>query len=302
MFKKIPAKLIVGGFFAAVFVILVAFNAPHASSSTGGALSGWAWSDNVGWVSLSGSGYGLTTDGSGNVGGYAWSDNIGWIRPAQSGDGCPGTGAVFSGGSLTGWLYVLSAATSQGSWDGCISLSGSGYGVTNASNPSYNANYAWGSTVVGWLSFNMSSSCSLSYVCTDSTHSQYTDSQCNVQNLVCQYGCNSGSGQCNNPNPPAGCISINSYPASCSNAVTTVQVKSGSTATLYWNVTNAAGNCALAGTNGQTLTGQPGVQSTGVVTLPITQKTQYTLTCTAADTSTATYTGTVKIIPVYKEL
>src|SRR5690606_12033986 len=60
------------------------------AQSSGGTLSGYAWSDNIGWISMNGSGYGISVSGSGTLSGYAWSDNIGWIS-ANSADlsGCP---------------------------------------------------------------------------------------------------------------------------------------------------------------------------------------------------------------------
>lgn len=50
-------------------------------------LTGYMWSENMGWVSLSCENtsscakvsYGVTNDGMGNLSGYAWSENAGWI-------------------------------------------------------------------------------------------------------------------------------------------------------------------------------------------------------------------------------
>jgi len=53
-----------------------------------GTLTGWAWSDSIGWISFSctnvsgeclTSNYGVYIDSSGNFHGYAWNDSIGWI-------------------------------------------------------------------------------------------------------------------------------------------------------------------------------------------------------------------------------
>ena len=56
------------------------------SSDINGYLSGWAWSENYGWISFSSStdnssyDYGVTVSTStGEFNGYAWSENIGWI-------------------------------------------------------------------------------------------------------------------------------------------------------------------------------------------------------------------------------
>jgi hypothetical protein len=50
-------------------------------------LSGWMWSENIGWIGLScentssctASPYGVTNDGGGVLSGYAWSENAGWL-------------------------------------------------------------------------------------------------------------------------------------------------------------------------------------------------------------------------------
>ena len=48
-------------------------------------LSGWAWSENIGWISFNsttgggGVNYGVTVASNGRLSGYAWSENIGWI-------------------------------------------------------------------------------------------------------------------------------------------------------------------------------------------------------------------------------
>ncbi|MFA5042360.1 MAG: hypothetical protein WC507_02840 [Candidatus Paceibacterota bacterium] len=56
------------------------------SSDSNGNLSGWAWSENYGWISFSSStddsiyDYGVKVSTStGEFDGYAWSENIGWI-------------------------------------------------------------------------------------------------------------------------------------------------------------------------------------------------------------------------------
>jgi hypothetical protein len=52
-------------------------------------LTGWIWSENLGWISLACNNhgadfcitvdYGVAHDGSGNLSGYAWGENVGWI-------------------------------------------------------------------------------------------------------------------------------------------------------------------------------------------------------------------------------
>ena len=100
-------------------------------------LSGWAWSENIGWISFNsteggGSNYGVTVASNGRLSGYAWSENIGWITFNQNDlNGCPSgqCRADFDEdtGQVTGWARALS---NGGGWDGWISLSGSNYGVS----------------------------------------------------------------------------------------------------------------------------------------------------------------------------
>jgi len=165
----------------------------QSATGTPEMLTGWAWSSNIGWVSfncdnfgtcLNDEAYNVTIDPStGALSGYAWSSNIGWIQFGglsgfPSGNGTTAQNAALKGSTLTGWARALSAG-SDGGWDGWISLSGStvstpvnyhnsqipvggaaaptagtqgSYGVTVAGN---NLNsFAWGSDVVGWLSFS----------------------------------------------------------------------------------------------------------------------------------------------------
>jgi hypothetical protein len=148
-------------------IFLSALFSPFLTSAgTSDNLSGWAWSSNVGWISFNCTNtsscgtvnYGVNKDVSGNLAGYAWSSNIGWIQfgglsSFPSGGGTQGLNAVMQGSNLVGWVRALSYS---GDWDGWISLSGSLYGVSLSSN-SYTG-YAWGSTVVGWVSFDIAGS------------------------------------------------------------------------------------------------------------------------------------------------
>lgn len=132
-------------------------------------LSGYAWSDTVGWVSMRGgsgsTAYGVNVDSNGFLSGYAWSDTIGWIKfgglsSFPTGSGTSAADARVSGSSIIGWARAC-AGTSAGDcssmtsrtdgWDGWIALSGTGYGP--AISGTSVSGYAWGSDVVGWLSF-----------------------------------------------------------------------------------------------------------------------------------------------------
>jgi hypothetical protein len=149
----------------AVFMGIFGYSANRAESSPLDNLSGYAWSDSIGWISMNctdpatcgASNYGVTVAPAGDISGYAWSDNIGWVSfNAADVAGCPsapcaprmdkGTGIV------TGWAKALIGGTpNAGGWDGFISLSGANYGVTVA-GCAWNG-FAWGSMVVGWVNF-----------------------------------------------------------------------------------------------------------------------------------------------------
>lgn len=175
-------------------------------------VSGYAWSENVGWISLNSLGcdadsngytdsgtlcggdntttvshsYGVNVNtsnkaagGTGDFSGYAWSENIGWISFDPSDlVGCPSGTCVaridWSTGIVTGWAKVLGAAPA---WDGWIKLGGDGLswngsacvGVSNNANTNrcnYGivisgnklSGYGWGGgdgTVgIGWIDFS----------------------------------------------------------------------------------------------------------------------------------------------------
>lgn len=153
------AALIYGAFFAN--------NTKQASAGSEHNLYGWAWSDNIGWISFNctntsscaTSDYGVNIATNGDMSGYAWSGNIGWISFNQSDlSGCPSGAckAKLTGGNLQGWARVLSNGDG---WDGWISLNGPSYGITKNGNKL--EGYAWdASTIVdkqigiGWIQFN----------------------------------------------------------------------------------------------------------------------------------------------------
>ncbi|MFC1802134.1 hypothetical protein ACFLY7_01710 [Patescibacteria group bacterium] len=156
---------------------------------------GYAWSENIGWVSFNcvndnsclangGVDYGVNIDSGGWLSGYAWNDNVGWISFGNTVGGdydlvdCPTTlegicgSKLYGDNPLKGWAKVLSADDEQsGGWDGWISFDcatagscGGGstsYGVTLISGEKYFNGYAWGSEVVGWMSFSSTTDSSL---------------------------------------------------------------------------------------------------------------------------------------------
>lgn len=131
-------------------------------------VSGFAWSENIGWISLNSTSDGSATSygvnispltGTGVFSGYAWSENVGWIT-FNSGEliGCPsGTCNAqvdWATGKVTGWARVLSQTG-----DGWIKLSDDTVGVWNGKGVKIDtaagkfSGYAWGSDSVGWIDF-----------------------------------------------------------------------------------------------------------------------------------------------------
>ncbi len=147
------------------------------SASTAHNVTGYAWSDTIGWISFNNTNhtgtvsYGVNIEEDGNLTGYAWSSNIGWIHFDPSGPFPSGSYSAkvdLSTKELGGWARACSVFTSgcsgslsanTGGWDGWISFSGSSpdYGVFVDDNGKFQ-NYAWGGgTVIGWISFSGSS-------------------------------------------------------------------------------------------------------------------------------------------------
>ncbi|TSC68371.1 MAG: Carbohydrate-binding CenC protein, partial [Parcubacteria group bacterium Gr01-1014_56] len=107
----------------AALLLLVAFagvtiwsTGPDKTSAASGSISGWVWSETIGWISLNcsnlgvcgTSNYGLTLNADETITGYAWSENIGWIKFGglsgfPSGLGTQAVNAQRSGNSMIGW-------------------------------------------------------------------------------------------------------------------------------------------------------------------------------------------------------
>lgn len=154
---------LVGGF----FYLLQNFSGKTSIYQTAQAgdaynVSGWAWSENIGWISFnntSGGGlvnYGVNIDPlNGDFDGYAWSENIGWIsfKPSGPYPASPNNSARLdiNTNQITGWARALAYG---GGWDGWIKLNPSGGGVHLNEGTNELEGWAWGGDVVGWISFN----------------------------------------------------------------------------------------------------------------------------------------------------
>lgn len=113
-------------------------------------LNGFAWSENIGWLSFQGPGHQVTiNEETGAYGGYAWSEHVGWVKFA--GDRARICSAT-DGGDCSATI-----SDNVSGWDGTIKLAGAGYKTeivgTEESGCSLTG-YAWGSDVVGWLHMN----------------------------------------------------------------------------------------------------------------------------------------------------
>lgn len=137
-------------------------------------VSGYAWSSNIGWVSMSGTAsngiYGVNFDSNtGILCGYAWSSNIGWIKFNVSSNFVPPQEPLYSArlnladNIFEGWAKSQTAISNggitDGGWDGWIKMSGmsgSGlpYGVKYDPQTKKMSGYAWGGDVAGWIDFS----------------------------------------------------------------------------------------------------------------------------------------------------
>lgn len=134
-------------------------------ASSGDNLSGFAWSSNIGWISMNctdtgscqTSNYGVNVQPGGDLSGFAWSDNIGWVSfNASDVAGCPSGPCTphldQATGDVTGWAKALAGGgPNAGGWNGFISLSGANYGV-KVTGCTWSG-WAWGDIVVGWVNF-----------------------------------------------------------------------------------------------------------------------------------------------------
>jgi hypothetical protein len=308
------------------------FSSPHTANSQGVTtpITGYAWSDNIGWISLNcttdtngcatpAGNWGLSAS-NGAITGQAWSDNIGWIVAYTSSSGCPSgscPATITSTGpntyALSGWLQAVSADNKG--WDGWISLSGTSpsYGVT--ANSCSLTGDAWGSDVVGWVDFsqaNINNTIPDQPTCTQpdgsgvyhNIHDVHTSPSCVVtqSDTPCpspQY-CVTGDLYCHYPTPAA----------VAQLTVSPSILQSGATTTVTWSISNVQ-SCTVSGSNNDgtaasTDTNSPGFWSglTGTETSSgITQPTTYTLSCVQDDPAQPPFveTANVTLAPAFQE-
>lgn len=168
IFKKIKLFLLV------IFLIVGVFIFERIKADSADNVSGYAWSENIGWISFNNISGGGATDYGVNINpttgifsGYAWSENIGWISFNRADTGVP-PGPPYNGSEtyiakldlgtkqVSGWARALSFG---GGWDGWIKLrgiaqDGSPYGISWNSGTEEFEGWAWSDMVIGWISFN----------------------------------------------------------------------------------------------------------------------------------------------------
>lgn len=160
-------------FFLLIFIIALSFFVfEKIQAGSADNVSGWAWSENIGWISFNSTNtdaaidYGVSIDTStGDFSGYAWSENIGWISFADyNGDGIvdsddndssfpcyPNCEAKLDGDEVSGWARALSYGDG---WEGWIRLRDTSYGVSWNSGNQEMEGWAWSDGIIGWISFN----------------------------------------------------------------------------------------------------------------------------------------------------
>lgn len=168
---QITMSLVLGFVVAFLFAQTAVF-ASLTESARGFAWGGMPSADGayqgMGWISLnnlsdgSGTSYGVHIPfGNGNLSGYAWSTHYGWIsfNGADLAGCSPALGqATRSGNAISGGARIIAirdAGGNAGGFDGCISLSGTGYGLTigGSASPYTLSGYAWSSDL-GWINFS----------------------------------------------------------------------------------------------------------------------------------------------------
>ncbi len=149
-------KISIFSFLTVFLFLMVSFSLVSGGGGCDpGNVRGYAWSDNIGWISFScfntydsgeGVDYGVYFNSiTESLSGYAWSDNVGWISfESDDLEGCPDGDceAVIDGsGDVSGWAKVLS----NGEWISLSDIELEGNRFTG---------YGWGDRTIGWASFD----------------------------------------------------------------------------------------------------------------------------------------------------
>ena len=135
-------------------------------------ISGWAWSDNIGYIShncidteeattcdSADYDYGVNIDENGDFSGYAWSESVGWINYAPtetSPDGVVSPAKYNTvTGEVSGWARILVFEDGGGGWIKMrgIADDGTPYGVS-IDEQGYLSGFAY-SDDIGWIEYGL---------------------------------------------------------------------------------------------------------------------------------------------------
>jgi len=145
-----------------VYFVFDFFQTEIVKAGLGDNVSGYAWSENIGWISFNCTNqgtcaavdYGVNIEGNGKFTGFAWSENIGWIDFAPAGPypASPNYSARvnLATGEVSGWARALAHGNG---WHGWIKMRGPGYGVSIDTTTRKFSGWAWSDMVIGWISF-----------------------------------------------------------------------------------------------------------------------------------------------------
>lgn len=290
-------------FAIATAIAFTLFGHPQLTiSQTAGDVDGYLWSETIGWISMSGPGYGITIDDEGLLSGYAWSENIGWVS-AEASDlaGCPSAPceARMEETDMRGWLKAL-AANGNG-WDGFISLSGTtpDYGPTLDELAGTFSGFAWGSDVVGWVDFQYATTnytpCEATYQCVDLTHRDNLCTQSVNENEYCGVGnvCLAG-GVCGIPGGATGDLWLAPQ-----------LVPTGNSTVANWNVVDTT-SCRIfseAGDEWYSFGDGENPVTGSQTSSPITETTLFTIECTNSLGNATSTVATVYavVVPTWVE-
>jgi hypothetical protein len=343
----------------------------NLAQSLGIPVTGYAGSERIGLIKLyctsagtpndcASHPYGLGVNADASISGYAWSDSVGWIS-AYSADTSvctPTSNARIVGTQFKGWLREINVT---GDDTGCIKLDPGQAQDVSISGTTITGN-AW-SGVFGWAQFDATanigpasctmnanpsvvwsavppSSITLSYTTQSaasasiaddnasysptytpaptplgsstsvppptlpSTQSVTTTFLMTVTNyLGAKTTCQSSVVVNHGFPPPQGCISINTNNPSCTPPVVkTISVRKGSSASLYWTVQNVD-SCTLT-KNGAAEPAITPTQTTPYTTGALAAHTEYVLSCPGKDDNGSTFTdrAVINITPAFQEI
>ena len=100
-------------FLTSLLIVFGFLFAEKAIAGTGDNVSGFAWSENIGWINFNGSNYGVNVSPlNGKLSGFAWSENIGWISFNESDTGAPPSNDPCSDTFIQAAIHILRAGPS----------------------------------------------------------------------------------------------------------------------------------------------------------------------------------------------